>query len=141
MTGKDIFGVRYTTDGQKIKGPYAVIFADDEIVLVALDISDKEDDSMPCIGMGFVFEGFQHPVSSQGRYQWVVLPSEDCDCLINSFIKKDDTYREKVLAYFNKEIQGEELMHFYFERKINDDSVILKNGIICDSKTKCPLTI
>lgn len=140
MTGKDIFGVRYTTDGQKIKGPYAVIFADDEIVLVALDISDKEDDSMPCIGMGFVFEGFQHPVSSQGRCQWVVLPSEDCDCLINSFIK-DDTYREKVLAYFNKKIQGEELMHFYFERIINDDSVILKNGIICDSKTKRPLTI
>ena len=140
MTCKDIFEVRCTTDGQRIKGPYAVIFADDEIVLVALDISDKVDDSIPCIGMGFVFEGFQHPVSSQGRYQWVVLPSEGCNCLFNSFIK-DDAYREKVLAYFNKEIQGEELMQFYFERKINDDSVILNSGIICDSKTKCPLTI
>lgn len=134
MTDKEIFEIQFASDFVDINGPYAIIYKDDEYALVAIDYWDAEKTKyIPCIGFKFIV----NDDGCHGQKRWVILPEEQYN-IINKHII-NNTYKNEMFKFLIGEISGKDLMNIYFNNHLNDSSVFLQGGVICDSVTKQPI--
>ena len=136
ITDKELFEVQLARESTDMKGPYAIIHKEYFYALLAMECLDN-DQFVPCIGFRIIVPEQDYPVTMSGQKQWMVLFQKFYD-IVDKHIT-DNTYKNRMLEFLSGKKSGKELMTFYFNSKLNDNSVILQGDIICDAVTKQPI--
>lgn len=141
MTDKEIFEICSPCSKwhELLKGPYYIVHKhpSDEFAIVAIDYRVSTSfDYVPCLGIRWM-EGNGMPCRGSAK-MWFVLPGDMKDAIL-SYNRINKAKIPDVDDFLTGKISGKELMNRYFNNHLNDNSVFLQGGFICDAVTKQPI--